>query len=201
MSIDSTRCLCPPGWVGRHCEVLPILPAQSNSFDFSTRTFVLVLNNVISTTYDIQQTLVAIDHYFGNASTERKTYYKNYILYSFIETNEKYLDVFVESKSYQDFINQIGSIIPLEGKASQPVLSSIKIATTKLVRFFIIKEKTLLFRSRTTLPKSTVLIVIDHLASDASADSNAETSSTLESSILKNALYWQHSVKICNLIR
>lgn len=133
LAIESTRCVCPPGWVGRHCEVLPTLPSSLNSFDFSSRTLVLVLNNVISTTYDIQQALFAITQYFQSASTERKTYYKNFILYSFIESNEKYLDVLVESTNYEDFINEIASIIPLEGESKQPVLTATKTAITKLV--------------------------------------------------------------------
>jgi hypothetical protein len=113
--------------------VLPTLPSSLNSFDFSSRTLVLVLNNVISTTYDIQQALFAITQYFQSASTERKTYYKNFILYSFIESNEKYLDVLVESTNYEDFINEIASIIPLEGESKQPVLTATKTAITKLV--------------------------------------------------------------------
>lgn len=112
------------GWVGRHCETLPTLPSAENSFDFSSRTLVLVLNNIISTTFDIQQTLFAISDYFGKAPAERQNFYKNYILLTFVQQGEKYIETQVESSTYTDFINQVASVNPLEGDDTQPILTA-----------------------------------------------------------------------------
>jgi hypothetical protein len=108
-----------------------MLPSAENSFDFTSRSLVLVLNNIISTTLDIQQALFAISDYFGNASPERQTFYKNYILLIFVQQGDSYIETQTESSSYADFINQIASVNPLEGDDTQPVLTAIQTAITK----------------------------------------------------------------------
>lgn len=157
------------------------MPASQSSFDFSTRTLVLVLNNIISTTYDIQQALFALSDYFAKATPERQAFYKNFILLTVVQSGESYIQTQFEEATYVDFINQIASVIPLEGDDTQPILTATHTAITNL---------------KTTLPKSTVFVITDHLASDSTPESSSEISQTIESELTKHALYWQHSINV-----
>lgn len=81
---------------------------------------------------DIQQTLFAINEYFSSANADRQHFYKNFILLSFIQLGENHIENQIESANYQDFIQQIASIIPLEGDDTQPILNAIQTSITKL---------------------------------------------------------------------
>lgn len=119
------------GWIGKNCETLPTLAPSLSSFDFSTRTLVVALNNIISTALDIQQTMLAIENYFNKTSPERQSFYKNFVLLTFVQFGDNYIEVQSESSNYKDFIQKIASVHPLEGDDTQPILTALQTSIIK----------------------------------------------------------------------
>ena len=120
------RCSCPPGFIGRHCEQLGCMTAYDSEFDFTTRSFVLILNTKKGTSLLLNRVIQTINEVIP----PRSGYYANYVLSVYYQDSGSASGVYFSytqlMTNYSDFLTALNSQIQIHtGGDNQPTLSAI----------------------------------------------------------------------------
>ncbi|CAD5229330.1 unnamed protein product [Bursaphelenchus okinawaensis] len=173
------ECYCPPGYVGKHCETLPILPVSKSSFDFSNKSFVLVLHNSLTMAQKMND--IATYLYELKDKTEVLSQYFDFVLVTFAKDGYSLIHTVHQAQNIDRFIDYFVGTSVVNADARQPVLTQTVHA---------------LLHEGFVLPKSNVFVVSDALASDSFSTSNREDNTNPENLLLKSTLHWQHSIHV-----
>uniref|UniRef100_A0AC35TKT9 EGF-like domain-containing protein n=1 Tax=Rhabditophanes sp. KR3021 TaxID=114890 RepID=A0AC35TKT9_9BILA len=180
--LEYTKCVCPPGFAGEHCQALPCGASSSiGDFDFSKKSFIVIVNTRESMTVDTEYAFPAIASSVGDFVLNNPDYYTNFILIAYLKNkNMNYMATF-ERNDFHEFIEDLQDVIISNGDEQQPTLSAIIKGLTSI---------------RILRPKSPVYLFTDATISDSLATLDPNYYYDSQSQILRLLLGWNLNLQI-----